>query len=103
MRLPWLLCLVSGLLTGACASSGTNFDQTRADQLQPGLSTREDAVKALGKPNNELFNTDSTVILTWMQTKSSAGGAGKSRHQSIMFHKDGRMVKLLTKGSTDVR
>ena len=60
-------------------------------------------MKALGKPDAETFNTDSTVILTWMHSKGTAWGTGKSRYVSILFHKDGTMLRMLQRGTTDVR
>jgi hypothetical protein len=91
------------IVLAGCASAGTNFDQSKADQLQPGVSTRADAERSLGKPNNETFNTDSTVILTWMHSTGTAWGTGKSRYVSILFRKDGTMLRMLQRGRTNVQ
>lgn len=87
----------------SCASSGTNFSQRKAVKPQPGVSTKADAVHALGNPNNETFRADSTVILTWMHSSGTAWGSGKSRYVSILFAKDGTMIRMLQRGSTDVQ
>lgn len=87
----------------ACASSGTNYDPAKAEALTPGVSTLADAKKALGKPNNETFLADSTTMLTWLHSSGTAWGSGKSRYLSILFDRQGRMVRIVQKGQTTVQ
>jgi hypothetical protein len=105
-RLPFGSRLLRGtvlVLLSGCASSGTNYDPAKADALTPGVSTQAEATKALGKPNNETFLADSTTMLTWLHSTGTAWGTGKSRYLSILFDREGRMVRIVQRGQTNTQ
>ena len=45
---------------------------------------------------------DSSVVLVWMHSTGTAWGTGKGRSLSILFDKDGKMVRLLQRTETSV-
>ncbi|RZI98581.1 MAG: hypothetical protein EON90_12875 [Brevundimonas sp.] len=61
--------------------------------LQPGVTTKEEAVALLGKPTARSAMPDGGELLQWMYTEVIYI-AGEGRHVSVLFGPDGRMVRI---------
>ncbi len=90
------LGIVSAMSLTGCASVGTNFEMSCADKLQPGVSTREDAVAACGKYRTEAENDKGEIILGW----SYGHAVGFSAHGKALllaFDKEGKFLRIAEK------
>lgn len=88
MKVITTILLVAALATG-CATHGTWFEATAADNLQPGVTTVEDATAALGKPYSMSDMGQKGKLYQWIYV-SPAG----SRHLAILFRPDGKMERI---------
>lgn len=78
---------------GACMTSGVKFTMAEVQSLQPGVTTKEEAIARLGKPTARSSMGDGSELLQWMYTEV-VYIASDSRHVSILFGPDGRMVRI---------
>lgn len=86
----------------ACASAGTEFDPKVVDSLAPGMTVAQVDAK-LGKPNGEVFAADGRRVQTWMYSHSNMlSGGSSARTLAILFDADGKMVRVASKGQTDM-
>jgi len=102
MGIQWRITAiaVTAALAG-CASYGEKFDPALIDQLQPGVSTVEDAVALLGPYNGQSVMPDGTRIYTWMYSSAnSLTGRSEARSVGLSFRPDGR---LLTKSQSSTQ
>lgn len=86
--------LVAMLSLSACFSYGHRFDYAAVGRFAPGITTRGDAVQALGEPNAMSVNPDGTTLLQWQDMRASALGA-TSAHAAILFDKNGTMMRVV--------
>jgi outer membrane protein assembly factor BamE (lipoprotein component of BamABCDE complex) len=63
------------LLTGCGGNSGTKVDPSQVAQFQPGVTTYDQVVSALGPPNNITQSSDGTKIIVYVNTQTSIHGA----------------------------
>ena len=49
----------------SCASTGKTIDQDKLSQIKEGVSTKEDVIKILGKPEMINLNSDSKQMMTY--------------------------------------
>ncbi|MGO4409449.1 MULTISPECIES: hypothetical protein [unclassified Brevundimonas] len=77
----------------ACVSSGTNFSFAAVDALQPGVSTRADAERTLGRPNSISNMPDGTVLLQWIHTQAVLVSA-ESKHVALLFDANGKFIRV---------
>ena len=101
----WLIAL---LATG-CASGGNDFFIDRADLLEPGKTTYDEAVELLkgpnggknavgqtvpgiGEPVSRTYNDDGTVTYRWVSTFASAIG-GLVWKLELLFDEDGVLIR----------
>lgn len=59
-----VLFLLTAALT-ACATSGTQLDAGKIDQLKPGISTIADTESLFGQPQGLIHNPDNTTTLMY--------------------------------------
>jgi hypothetical protein len=93
MRIGTLFAAVILLvaLTG-CASFGEKFDPALVDQLDPGVSTVQDAVALLGPYNGQSVMPDGTRIYTWMYSSTNTlTGKSEARSVGLSFRPDGKL------------
>jgi cytoskeletal protein RodZ len=67
-----LLCL--SLALAACASSGTNFDETKSSSIEKGVTTENELVQTFGPPTSSTVSADGTKTLVWAYAHSQANG-----------------------------
>lgn len=79
-------------LTG-CVTSGSKFTMAEVQSLQPGVSTKAEAIALLGPPTSVSVMGDGSELLQWMYTEV-VYIAGEGRHVAILFGRDGRMIRI---------
>lgn len=101
-----LVPLLAVMLVG-CITTGTKVDPAVVNKFQPGITTLDDARKALGPANNTSSMPDGGTVLVYMWVHAAANGAsyipfagpfvGKSTAQTqsstLIFDKDGKFVR----------
>jgi hypothetical protein len=87
------------VVLSACSTTGTKFDITKVDQLQPGISTSADAVQLLGPPTSESSFQNGTKLLQWQYAQGTLVG-GSGAHIAILFDAASKMVRVTHKFST---
>ena len=65
MKITPLILGVMLLAAGCAIQEGQRFDATSVQQMQPGVTTEQDAITALGKPAKTVSNADGTRLLQW--------------------------------------
>lgn len=90
-----LAAIVATIAIAGCASFGDEFDPSLIDQLQPGVSTVDEAVALLGPYSRESVGANGVHAYVWSYSAAN-GFTGKSSAKvvSLAFGPDG---KLLTK------
>jgi hypothetical protein len=87
------------LLLAACASSGTKFNAADIDAMQPGVTTEQEAIAKIGKPTATSYGANGSKMLVWnwFETSPLKGSSGAV---SVLFDKDGKFVRILSKSGT---
>ena len=80
----------------ACVTRGQKFEMSDVDAMQPGVTTKEEAIAKLGKPKAVSNKPDGTTVLQWMFIEASPLH-GKGNHAVITFDKDGKMIRVAHK------
>lgn len=86
-------CFISGCTT----TLGHQIDQSSYQQIRKGVSTKDDVMELLGKPNQEIENENGTSIFVYTFTKYSHGiyglGAGvDTQSVTIKFNSKGIVI-----------
>lgn len=67
-----MICVVC-LFLAACASSGRNIDFSKADQLEKGVTTKEDVRKVFGEPTRvSKYGDEESWIYNYSKTSGTA-------------------------------
>ena len=86
--------VIAGIaLIAGCASTGQDFDMAEIDRLQPGITTIEQAKEKLGKPRSITNAADGSYGAIWVRAQASMGSV-TSKSVSILFDKDGKMIRV---------
>lgn len=96
MSIRFANALVVLALIAGCASVGQDFDMTEVDRLQPGVTTLEQAKERLGKPHTITNSADGRYGVTWIRSQAVIGSVS-SKGVSILFDKDGKMIRIVTR------
>jgi hypothetical protein len=108
-------CTVLAIALGGagCATGGSDFDATNVRNLDPGVSTMDDAVRMFGNPMTCSTQADGSSFCMWMYSKAVVAPlpfytAMDTRSKSLMlyFDKDGKFVPenpVITKARQDTR
>ena len=91
--LAFATALALSLPLAGCMTSGVKFTMAEVESLQPGVTTKDEAIALLGKPTSRSTMADGTELLQWMYTEV-VYIAGDSRHVAILFGRDGRMLRI---------
>ncbi len=97
-----VLSIGTVLLLGACATSGTKFEMSAVNAMQPGVTTYEDAVATLGKPRGVAIAADGAKSVVWSWAEAGAFTGVQSRAVSILFGKDGKMIRVVGKAGDQI-
>lgn len=91
--------LIAVLLLPACVSVGGGFEIARVDELKPGQTTVEDAIRILGTPMSESTLPSGARILQWNAARAGIFGASAT-HAAILFDERGVMTRVTHKART---
>ena len=102
--------LIAAALAG-CASTGTNFDESKVSQIKKDQTTEADLVQMFGQPENRSVNSEGQTILTWIYAQSEVKGEtfvpyagafiGGTRSQNKTLNvtlQDGKVVSFASSG-----
>lgn len=94
--MPIILAISLAFSLSACVyqQHGTRFDVAAVNELQPGVSTKQDAIAKLGKPKAVSTNADGSQLLQWQYVYGTAIGVGGGAHVAILFEPDGKMIRV---------
>jgi hypothetical protein len=81
------------LSTAACITSGPHFTMAEAQSLRPGVTTRDEAIALLGGPNSISAMPGGSTLVQWLYLAATPY-ASESRHVSILFGPDNRMIRI---------
>lgn len=82
------------LLTGGCAREmGQAFDPSLAGQLQPGVTTEDEAIALFGRPTSVTTNVEGRQMLQWLYVRGALNG-GSSAHLAVVFGTDHKMIRI---------
>ena len=87
--------LLAALLAGCTVQEGHRFSTSTVEQLQPGVSTEQDATALLGVPTATVNNADGTRLLQWQYIYGTASGIGGSAHAAVLFAPDKKMIRIV--------
>lgn len=96
MYVRFVSVLSATALTVGCASMGQDFSMADVDAMQPGVTTFEQAQGVLGKPMGVSTSADGRIGATWIRTSAGLGAAA-SKSVGILFDKDGKMIRVITR------
>lgn len=88
-----LMMIAVMLALTACVTRGQKFEMSDVDAMQPGVTTKEEAIGKLGKPKAVSNRPDGSTLLQWMFIEASPLH-GKGSHAAILFDKDGKMIRV---------
>ncbi|WP_336175007.1 outer membrane protein assembly factor BamE domain-containing protein [Alloalcanivorax xenomutans] len=91
--------LFSVLLLGGCATatSGAQFNADAVQQLQPGVTTTDDARAILGEPQQIVTLQDGNQLYVWQYVESKARGTSVNtaiQQASVLFSGTGKMIRV---------
>src|ERR1700683_3430355 len=94
-----ILTLTVILFLAACASQGHPFDMEKAHDLQPGVSTIEDAERLIGKPVSVTHNANGHTVLIWTYAYATGLGPGGAKQLIIPFDETGTMIRIASEST----
>ncbi len=88
---------IASIFSLACATYGQKIDFSLVEQLQTGISTKEDAIKLLGKPNVVSVGDNGLTVMNWTYAHAnSITGKSESSHLTLIFDKYGKLLRKTT-------
>jgi multidrug resistance efflux pump len=66
--------LMAMILSG-CVYTGTNFDESKLDNVQKGQTTKQEVISYFGNPSTTTVDSDGNELLMWTYSIGSAFGA----------------------------
>lgn len=88
--------LLASTLT-ACAHMGTKFEMADVDSLRPGVTTQQEAIAKLGKPNHSSTASNGYTLLAWQYAEAGYLTGATGRGVTLLFDKDGKMVRVMSR------
>ncbi len=82
----------AAIVLSACATQPSTL-LSRAGQLTPGATTRDDAIAMMGRPSAETAAPGGHVLMQWRDVQPDVAGA-KAAHVTVLFDSRGRMVRI---------
>lgn len=85
----------------ATSTSGNNFNDANLTQLQPGVTTLDDAVKLLGTPpNSSQIGQSGAIGYNWVFVEAKANGftsksSVSTKSAMLIFGTDGKFLRIL--------
>ena len=97
----YLTALAFTVVLAGCAQVGNKFDIAKADALQPGVATLDEAKAQLGAPTSVTTDAEGNQTVRWKYVTASPIGAQGARID-IVFDKQGKMVRVAHRGTVGI-
>lgn len=85
---------VAVLACAACADGGGALVASASSHFTPGVTTRADALKALGPPSSVYEAANGEKTLSWARD-GGLFNAGETRQYAIVFGPDDKMLRVV--------
>ena len=92
------IVLFAAILLVACATSGTKFEMSDVNAMQPGVTTYEEAVAKLGKPRGVTVAADGTKNVVWSWAQAGGFTGIQSRAVSTTVRLKVEQIQLVSGG-----
>jgi hypothetical protein len=79
---------------------GKDYTQADIDAMQPGITTFMQAQERLGKPQSVNYAPDGRTAATWVRV-SHVLGSMSSKGVSVLFDKEGKMIRIVNRQETN--
>jgi hypothetical protein len=90
-----VLTLVAVCLLAACSTFGKPVTQAQLDQIQQGVTTKDDLLSSFGKPLTVTKNSDGTQIMSWGYAKVGFAGSSYSNQAlSVVLDYSGKVASF---------
>lgn len=90
-----VLTLVAVCLLAACSTFGKPVTQAQLDQIQQGVTTKDDLLSSFGKPLSVTKNSDGTQIMSWGYAKVGFAGSSYSNQAlSVVLDSSGKVTSF---------
>ena len=87
--------LVAVCLLAACSTFGKPVTQAQLDQIQQGVTTKDDLLSSFGKPLSVTKNSDGTQIMSWGYAKVGFAGSSYSNQAlSVVLDSSGKVTSF---------
>lgn len=87
--------LVAVCLLAACSTFGKPVTQAQLDQIQQGVTTKDDLLSSFGKPLTVTKNSDGTQIMSWGYAKVGFAGSSYSNQAlSVVLDSSGKVTSF---------
>lgn len=87
--------LVAVCLLAACSTFGKPVTQAQLDQIQQGVTTKDDLLRSFGKPLTVTKNSDGTQIMSWGYAKVGFAGSSYSNQAlSVVLDSSGKVTSF---------
>ncbi len=96
MHFQTAFVLAATILATGCASVGKDYTKADIDSMQPGVTTFQQVQEKLGKPTSVNYSADGRTAATWVRV-SNVMGSVSSKGVSILFDKEGKMIRIANK------
>jgi hypothetical protein len=84
----------AALALTACADGDGALISSAASHFTPGVTTRADAVKALGPPSSVYEAANGETTVSWARD-GGLFNAGETRQYAVVFGPDGTMLRVV--------
>jgi len=93
-RFTAAVLVAAALALAGCADGEGQFATSTSSHFTPGVTTRAQAVAALGPPSSVYELADGTRTLTWART-GGLFAEGETRSLSVLFGPDDKMIRVV--------
>jgi hypothetical protein len=81
------------LSAAACTDGGSAFDSSASQHFVPGVTTRNEAVAALGPPSSVYQAANGETTLSWARD-GGLFNPGETRQYAVVFGPDDKMIRV---------
>ena len=94
--------LVAVCLLAACSTYGKPVTQAQLDQIQQGVTTKDDLLSSFGKPLTVTKNSDGTQIMSWGYAKVGFAGSSYSNQAlSVVLDSSGKVASFTSSDTSN--
>jgi hypothetical protein len=83
------------LLLAACATRQVHYGFEKIDNLQPGVTTKQDLIKLFGMPTHALAARESYERWSWQYPPDMTAAGGGVYLFEVLLDPDGKLVRVM--------